>query len=194
MARKKSLRNAGKFILREDRNPNPRNEFPIYVQYYLGKQIAKSETGVWVQPKDWDDNRQRIKGSHPTADRLNRIIDAKKLEIDTMVLEYLNAGNTLTIDVFRQIVQGTFSLEEKKDAELIQFTNENLDYRYKTDKISISTCDNGHCAMNGFRRFLRYKYKKEILMFSELTETIIDEYIIYRKEFEGNTNGKSAAR
>ena len=48
------------------------------------------------------------------AERLNKIIDEKKLSVDTMVLEYLNAGNTLTIEVLRQIVIGTFLLENKK--------------------------------------------------------------------------------
>ena len=95
MARKKSLRNVGKFILRQDRKSNPRNEYPLYIQYTLDGKVAKGETGVWVQTKDWDDNRQRVKGSHPMAERLNKIIDAKKLSVDTMVLEYLNAGNTL---------------------------------------------------------------------------------------------------
>jgi len=87
MARKKSLRNVGKFILRQDRKSNPRNEYPLYIQYTLDGRIAKGETGVWVQNKDWDENRQRVKGSHPMAERLNKIIDAKKLSVDTMVLE-----------------------------------------------------------------------------------------------------------
>jgi len=187
MARKKSLRNVGKFILRQDRKSNPRNEYPLYIQYTLDGRIAKGETGVWVQNKDWDENRQRVKGSHPMAEHMNKIIDAKKLSVDTMVLEYLNAGNTLTIEVLRQIVTGTFTMENRKDADLIQFANDNLDYRYKTDKISISTCDNGHCAMNGFKKFVKQKYNRETMMFSQLTETVIDEYIIWRKEVEGNS-------
>lgn len=81
MARKKSLRNVGKFILRQDRKSNPRNEYPLYIQYTLDGKVAKGETGVWVQAKDWDDNRQRVKGSHPMAERLNKIIDEKKLSV-----------------------------------------------------------------------------------------------------------------
>lgn len=188
MARKKTFRNAGKFLLRMDRKANPKNEYPLYIQYTVDCKIAKGETGVWIQLKDWDDKNQRVRGSNPLHDKMNKLLFEKKLTIDTLILEYLNSHSNLNIGVLREMVLGTYDPYRTEDVDLVAFARKNLDYRYRTGKISITTRDNGYCAMHGFEKFLKQKMGRETLLFSELTETIVDDYIIWRREVIGNCN------
>ena len=63
MGRKKSLQNAGKFILRTEREPNRQGEYPVYIQYTLDGKVARGETGVCVNEKDWDATKQRVRST-----------------------------------------------------------------------------------------------------------------------------------
>lgn len=186
MAKKRSFRNAGKFVLRMDGKSNPQGEYPLYLQYCLDGKVAKCGTGVWLKEKDWSIEKQKVLSSHSMADKLNQIIDNQKIAIDVAILEYLNDGNRLTIEVLRQMVSGTFSLKKEKDPDFIKFTDSFLEDRYRTSKNGISTFENQRSAMRNFKRFIKREYKQDILPFSQLTESVIDKYIIWRKEEREN--------
>lgn len=186
MAKKKSFRNAGKFILRTDRKPSLHGEYPLYLQYCLDGKVAKCGTGVWLHENDWNEEKQQVKVSHDMAYGLNKIIDNQKMKIDLEILNYLNAGHILTIDVLRQIVNGTFSLETKTDPDFLQFTENFLANKYQIEKFSISTYENQRCAMRKFKLFIKREYKQDELPFSQLTENVINKYIVWRKVELGN--------
>lgn len=187
MGRKKSLRNAGKFFLRTDREPNRMGEYPIYIQYTLDGKVAKGETGVWVKEKDWDAGKQRVRSAHRLTARLNLVLDEKKLYIDTEVLLFLGpSAQRITIDVLRRIVQGKPLDEERPDVDFIQYLRNNQRRRYEVGKIAISTHESGDNTVGIFQEFLRVKLGRDTISCTEVSVQLISDYIVWRLEVRGN--------
>jgi len=187
MGRKKSLRNAGKFLLRTDQQPNRLGECPIYIQYTLGGKVAKGETGVWVNPKDWDAILQRVKPTHRLASRLNKVLDEKKLYIDTEVLLYLGpTSKPITIEVLRRIVLGRPTYEENQEVDFIKFMRDNQKRRHDIGKIAVSTHENGDNTIGMFRVFLQSKLGRDSIFCSEVSVALISDYIVWRLDERGN--------
>lgn len=187
MGRKKSLRNAGKFILRTEREPNRQGEYPVYIQYTLDGKVARGETGVCVKEKDWDASKQRVRSTHRMATKLNQVLDEKKLYIDTEVLLFVGpSSQRITIDILRRIVQGKPFAEEKPEVDFIQFMRDNQKRRHEVGKIAVSTHENGDNTIGGFREFLKEKLERESIFCSEVTVKLISDYIVWRLDERGN--------
>lgn len=117
MGRAKSLTNKGRFYLRKDRKPNEKGEYPIYVQYTIDRKITKADMGVSIGENQWDENKQRVRSSHPLATRINNMLDRKRNEIEAQMIEY---KGRLTIDVVREMVQGEYNPNKEADADFVQ--------------------------------------------------------------------------
>ncbi|MFV0470675.1 MAG: tyrosine-type recombinase/integrase [Paludibacteraceae bacterium] len=186
MGRIRTNRPVGSFFLRKDLKPNKEGKNEIYIRYYLKRMPAKSPTTVWVYEKDWDEVNQRIRKSESQHVRLNNMLDKRRNEIDTLLLEF--SGN-LTIDILRSMVIGTYNQEKKNDEiDFIQYTLDHLEHQYKSGKLAFSTLKNAKNYMNTFKKFVKRKTSQDVLPMNELTDTIVDDYITYRQEERGNSN------
>ncbi len=186
MGRIRTSRPVGSFFLRKDLKPNKEGKHEVYIRYYLKRNPAKAPTTIWVYEKDWDEANQRVKRSEPQHARYNNILDKKKNEIDTLLLDF---SGILTINTLRSMVTGNYNQEKKNDEiDFIQYSIDYLEKQYENNKIAFSTLKNAKNYMNTFKKFLKKTENKDILPMKELTEGIIDNYIKYRRNERENSD------
>lgn len=187
MGKAKSLNNSGKFILRTDLRANSRGEYPLYVQYTLDRKVAKGECEVSVKEEDWNEQKQVVRASNSSYRILNSRLADKKRKVDNDIYEYSKTGKRITIDVLREIVQGTYDPNRQSKIDFVEYVEQDLVRRYKLEKIGVSVKDNGICAMGKFREFLRETTGEDSIFLSEVTSEMVDDYILWRKG-KGNQN------
>lgn len=193
----------GKLILRTDCKPNEYGEYPVIIQYCtLGKPVKKT-TDVKVAPEHWLGGKgglnKYIKGGrdgNPKAELLNNKLRTFKDTHDKKINEFLDGGNKIiTVAALRAILNGTF--QQHKESEegkvpFIPFVLQHNEGLYKTNKIGISVWDNVKCYMKKFDKYLRTMKRlntneNNILYCRDINKKLIEDYIIWRKEVEGNS-------
>jgi integrase len=115
-----------------------------------------------------------------------------------MINEHIGGGNKIITEAaLRAILNGKYQ-QHKETQEgkvpFIPFVLEVSEKRYKTDKIGVSVWENEKCYMSKFGKFLRTikrmnTNEKNILYCRDVDVDLIKDYIVWRKEMEGNTNG-----
>ena len=194
----------GKFILRTDGNPNEYGEYPVVIQYCTQGKAVKKATGIRVAPEHWLDGKgglnKYVKGGrdgNPKAELLNNKLRAFKDTHDKTINEFIGGGNKIITEAaLRAILNGRY--EQHKETQegkvpFIPFVLEHNEGLYKTDKIGVSVWENVKCYMNKFDKFLRTMKRmntneKNILYCRDVDVDLIKDYIIWRKEVEGNSN------
>ena len=194
----------GKFILRTDGNPNEYGEYPVVIQYCTQGKAVKKATGIRVAPEHWLDSKgglnKYVKGGrdgHPKAELLNNKLKKFKETHDKMIDEHLGDGNKIITEAaLRAILNGTYQ-QHKETQEgkvpFIPFVLEHNEGLYKTDKIGVSVWMNVKSYMNKFDKFLRTikrlnTNENNVLYCRDIDVDLINDYIIWRKEVEGNSN------
>lgn len=193
----------GRFVLRKDQKPNEFGEYAICL-YYSAKSVpVKKAMGIFIHPDLWlgDDGFtcEYVLGGptgHPKADIYNKVLHAKKKEIDFIIEELQREPDfEMTVPILRSILNGTYKDVLDKQKGGVSFVDEVLKYNYslyQKGKISYSVWHNIECNMNTFRKYLQ-KVKnidteeRTTLKCNRLTVELIEDYIIWRKE-RGNTN------
>ena len=195
----------GKLILRTDGNPNEYGEYPVVIQYCTQGKAVKKASGIRVAPEHWLDDKGGLnryvksgRDGHPKAALLNNKLRNFKDTCDNMINEHLGEGNKIITEAaLRAILNGRYQEHlDTKDGKVpfIPFVLEHNEGLYKTDKIGVSVWLNVKCYMNKFDKFLRTIKRKNtnennILYCRDITADLIKDYIIWRKEVEGNSNG-----
>ena len=195
----------GRFILRKDGRPNEYGEYPVVIQYCTQGKAVRKTSDIKVAPEHWLDGNggkdKYVKGGrdgHPKAALLNNRLKNFKETYDKMINEHLGDGNKIITEAaLRAILNGTYQ-QHKETQEgkvpFIEFVLEHNEGLYKTDKIGVSVWMNIKSYMNKFGKFLRTMKRmntneNNILYCRDITVDLIKDYIIWRKEMEGNTNG-----
>ena len=114
-----------------------------------------------------------------------------------MIDEHLGDGNKIITEAaLRAILNGTYQ-QHKETQEgkvpFIPFVLEHNEGLYKTDKIGVSVWMNVKSYMNKFDKFLRTikrlnTNENNILYCRDIDVDLIRDYIVWRKEVEGNAN------
>ncbi|MDL2305958.1 site-specific integrase, partial [Bacteroides sp. OttesenSCG-928-D19] len=183
----KSLHNKGQFVLRTEQKANTKNEYPIYIQYTLDRKVAKGTTNVWVKECDWDIGQQKVKRTHPQSVRLNKMLQKVQNDIEGQILDF-SANKRLTIDVLRLMVKGRYNTAKEEFVDFVKYAEDNLETRFRSERIAYSTYSNGLNSLRLFRRFLLAHTSEDAINIKDVTEQLIDSYILWRKEDRGNSN------
>lgn len=186
MGRVKSLSNSGSFVLRKD-SQNAKGEYQVYIQYTLDRKIAKGTTDVWVKEKEWNNKAQKVRSIHSQCVRLNKMLDKKKNDIDALILDFPTTKR-LTIDVLRSMLKGEYNVNKEENQDFVQLAIDNLEMLYKTEQIGVSVRNNGLNGLGLFRNFLLEELGEDSISTADMTEDIINSYIIWRKDKRNNTN------
>lgn len=193
----------GKLILRKDGKPNEFGEYPVAIQYCTQGKAVRKTTDIKVAPEHWLGGKGRlnkyVKGGrdgNPKAEQLNNKLRTFKDTYDKMINEFLGGGNKIMTEAaLRAILNGTY--QQQKESEegkvpFIPFVLQHNESLYKTNKIGVSVWDNVKCYMNKFDKYLRTMKRKNtnesnILYCRDINKKLIKDYIIWRKEVEGNS-------
>ena len=192
----------GKLKIRMDAKPNEFGEYPVVIMYCtMGKAVRKT-TDIKVAPEHWLDGKDNkyVKGGrdgNPKAALLNNKLKNFKDTYDKMINEHLGDGKKIITEAaLRAILNGTYQQHKEKEegkVPFIPFVLEHNEGLYKTDKIGVSVWENVKCYMNKFGKFLRTMKRmntneNNILYCRDVDVDLIKDYIIWRKEVEGNSN------
>ena len=192
----------GKLKIRMDAKPNEFGEYPVVIMYCtMGKAVRKT-TDIKVAPEHWLDGKDNkyVKGGrdgNPKAALLNNKLKNFKDTYDKMINEHLGDGKKIITEAaLRAILNGTYQQHKEKEegkVPFIPFVLEHNEGLYKTDKIGVSVWENVKCYMNKFGKFLRTMKRmntneNNILYCRDVDVDLIRDYIIWRKEVEGNSN------
>lgn len=190
MGRKKTLNNDGRFILYKYNGANKAGEFNVYLQYTIDRKVAQAATGVWIKESDWDEKSQKVKTSHPQAIRYNGVLKALMNKVDGLIIEYqANPSNKrLTIDILRKMVKGTYDPNAREEVDFYNLVKVTLESEYRSQKLAYSTYYNALQYMKTFATFVKISTGKDSIDVAEVTEELVDAYIIWRKEERSNSN------
>ena len=194
----------GRLILRKDGKPNEYGEYPVVIQYCTQGKAVRKSSDIKVAPEHWLDGKgglhKYIKGGkdgHQKAELLNNKLRKFKKTHDEMIDEHLGDGNKIITEAaLRAILNGTYQ-QHKETQEgkvpFIPFVLEHNEGLYKTDKIGVSVWMNVKSYMNKFDKFLRTikrlnTNESNVLYCRDIDVDLIKDYIIWRKEVEGNSN------
>jgi len=75
-----------KFVLRTDKR-RADGTAPIYLRITERRRSRYLATGIYVDPKDWNEARQQVRRSHPLAAAINRRLENLALEVQAALLE-----------------------------------------------------------------------------------------------------------
>ena len=195
----------GRLKLRTDGKPNEYGEYPVVLMYCTQGKAVRKTSDIKVTPEHWLDGKGGLnkyvkggRGGHPKAELLNNKLRTFKETYDKMINEHIGGGNKIITEAaLRAILNGKYQ-QHKETQEgkvpFIPFVLEVSEKRYKTDKIGVSVWENEKCYMNKFGKFLRTIKRKNtnennILYCRDVDVDLIKDYIVWRKEMEGNTNG-----
>lgn len=194
----------GRLILRKDGKPNEYGEYPVVIQYCTQGKAVRKSSDIKVAPEHWLDGKgglhKYIKGGkdgNPKAELLNNKLRKFKETHDKMIDEHLGDGNKIITEAaLRAILNGTYQ-QHKETQEgkvpFIPFVLEHNEGLYKTDKIGVSVWMNVKSYMNKFDKFLRTikrlnTNENNVLYCRDIDVDLINDYIVWRKEVEGNSN------
>ena len=194
----------GRLILRKDGKPNEYGEYPVVIQYCTQGKAVRKSSDIKVAPEHWLDGKgglnKYVKGGrdgHPKAELLNNKLKKFKETYDKMIDEHLGDGNKIITEAaLRAILNGTYQQHKETQEGKMPFIQFVLDYNeglYKTDKIGVSVWMNVKSYMNKFDKFLRTikrlnTNENNVLYCRDIDVDLINDYIIWRKEVEGNSN------
>lgn len=191
----------GRFVLRTDGKPNEYGEYPVVIQYCTQGRAVKKTTDIRVIPEHWLGGLNKyIKGGkdgHPKAELLNNRLRKFKETYDKMIDELLGDGNKIITEAaLRAILNGKYQQHKENQEGKVSFIQFVLEYNeglYKMDKIGVSVWENVQCSMNKFGMFLLTMKRmntneNNTLYCRDINKKLIEDYIIWRKEVEGNSN------
>ena len=193
----------GKLILRKDGKPNEFGEYPVAIQYCTQGKAVRKTSDIKVAPEHWLGGKgglnKYVKGGrdgNPKAAQLNNKLSNFKDTYDKMINEFLGGGNKIMTEAaLRAILNGTYRQQKESEegkVPFIPFVLQHNESLYKTNKIGISVWDNVKCYMKKFDKYLRTMKRlntneNNILYCRDINKKLIEDYIIWRKEVEGNS-------
>ena len=193
----------GKLILRKDGKPNEFGEYPVAIQYCTQGKAVRKTSDIKVAPEHWLGGKgglnKYVKGGrdgNPKAELLNNKLKNFKDTYDNMINEFLGGGNKIIAEpALRAILNGTYQQrKESKEGKVpfVEFVLEHNERLYQIDKIGVSVWENIKCYMNKFNKYLGSMKKmntneNNILYCRDVNKKLIEDYIIWRKEVEGNS-------
>lgn len=176
------------FSLRKDSRNKTTNECAVYIQYCINRRTVRFDTGLTCSLKFWDKTNRRFTRKHPNHKICNARLREIKADHDQRLLEAASS-EPWTIERVRDIICPKRVEEKTREAsDFVYLTREVMEKEYRSGRIGISVLDNAICSLNMFNKFAKKRLGKEVIAPSELTDGLIDDYIVWRKEERGNAN------
>jgi integrase len=157
-----------KIILRK--KANKAGLFPLAIRISKNRQSSYHYIGQYIELRFWDQNNNRVKKSHPQADKLNNLLIKKMSEVSEKLIDLQSGNNDISSKqiknkIYSPLQSGSF-LEISQDF-LNELENNNKISRYASDKVRVKH----------FRDFV----KSDKITFKEIDENLLRNFITYLK-------------
>lgn len=186
----------GQFRLYKTKRVAPGKPYPIQIQYSIDSVAVRRNTGYAAMEADWNPSENKGRGGVKSSYGRNyRLVNSKLMKMAEKTEENLATycelhGHSLTVDIIRDIMDGKSITRSDGGIDFAEYTVALLHSEYDRNKIGISVLKNGESNMKMFGEFLKWKrlgtYQPDKIYLSEITPSLVEQYIIWRREDKHN--------
>jgi len=133
----------------------------------------------YIDPDKWDSKKGYAKGKNPFARQLNAYIDLLRSRVYSSQRELLEDGKQVTGVALRNRVQGSDE-EQKTLIEVFEYHNK-LMQEVVPSEYSPLTMKRFETTLDHVKAFLKYKYKTDDILLTQLNHEFITEFEHYFK-------------
>ena len=157
---------------------NKEGKTPILIRIYLNKErLSLGSTGLAVNPIQWDSEKEKVKGHSVEALEVNRKIEEIRADILTIYKRLDVTVDDLTPE---RIKSEYFGTSDTLTSVMELFEKHNSDVRVQVGITkTVATLQKYENCKRHFEQFLKSKYKRTDLKFSELTPLIIHNFELF---------------
>ncbi len=158
---------------------NKEGKCPVMIRISLnGKMCTVGSSGLSVNPDKWDNKMGRMKSKSAEAMSFNYKIDAITTSLNNIFKKF-EQGEDLNVETIKSVYTG-FSQNTETFISLFQKYNDDIRLLVGKTK-SAATLQKYERAKNHFKEFLKKKYNRADLPFSEFTHIVLHDFEIYLK-------------
>jgi len=163
-------------ILREDKIKKD-GTAPLHFLIIKDRKKSKITTGISIDPKHWNDQKQMVKPGATNSARINSLLKNKLAELQDKVYEHETISKSLTTKRLKEKIFGKTpsNFFEFSKKVLVSYDKQKMYGTYDRAKAILNKIE----AHNGSRN----------LMFQDITPDFLESYDTYcRKELNNRTN------
>lgn len=165
-----------KIILRD--KATKEGTFPVVMRIIKNRKSKLISLGLDCLKKDWDEDNNQFKKTHPNQLQRNRLLLKHKDRALKIIDEFLMDEIDFTLDQFEEKFRGV----EPNKMTVLEFWEDVI-----SDQIKSSKAGNAK-ALSETKKSVFNFHKKTNLMFKEITPTFLEKYEVYLRE-NNNTDG-----
>lgn len=165
-----------KIILRD--KATKEGVFPVVMRIIKNRKSKLISLGLDCLRKDWDEENNQFKKTHPNQLQRNRLLLKHKDRALKIIDDFLMDEVDFTLYQFEEKFRGV----EPNKMTVLEFWNEVISDLIKSGKAGNAK------ALNETKKSLFSFHKKNNLMFKEITPAFLEKYEVYLRE-NNNTDG-----
>ena len=175
-----SLENSVKILSFIKRHKLKKNgEAPVFIRITLGDQRTEFGIKESIEPKFWNNELGRINGKSKKAQIINSILDKYERKIFLLKEVIEDEGAEVTANTIKDKLIG--KKDNRKTVVRIFEEHNNEARKLIGNGFAPDTVQRYETTLMHFRKFIKGKYNREDLAFSELTPNTIRQFEIYFK-------------
>jgi site-specific recombinase XerD len=150
---------------------------PVMLRIYLNNErLPIGSAGVAVDPKQWDNDKNRLKGRTTEVLQINQQLDNIQAGIQS-IFRRLELSENLSLELIKSEYLGK---KEQTETVLTLFDKHNNDMRTQVNiSISSATLQKYENCKRHLTNFLKTKYSRSDLKLSEMTPVVIHDFQVY---------------
>ena len=165
------------FIKRSKLKQN--GEAPVFVRITYKKERTEFGIKKSIDPKLWNDKKERAKGQSKNAEKINEILDKYEHKIHLLKEVLEDEGVLVTANAIKEKLIGK---KENRRTVVNVFRQHNEDLsKLVGNGIAADTVQRYETTLMHFKKFIKGKYNREDMAFSELTPNVMKQFEIYFK-------------
>lgn len=122
-------------IIRKDRL-NRKGEAPVYLRITKGRKTAFISTGIRLEPKYWDEKREKVKTNHPNHGELNALLLSIEKEYSSRLYKVQADNLSASVKTISNSITGTDAVDFFELASQIQIRYEREGKIGSSDKVN----------------------------------------------------------
>lgn len=152
---------------------------PIWVRLTVDGKRAELSTGKKISPEKWNVNSGKVKGNSEEARIINNYLNQVYLKLQKIYDKLLEKDEFVSAQTMKSIYQGN-NTKQHCLLELFKYHNEQIKAQLGQG-YSAGTLERYETTYNHTAAFIKYHYKRDEYMLSELKYDFITEFEFYLK-------------
>ncbi len=178
------------FYLRLDK-VNKENQVPIYMRITVNGKRAEMALHRYISPSKWNKTGGFARGTKREVRELNEFLDQYRSKVYRAQRELLERNMAVTAVALRNKVQGKME-EQKSLIETFEYHNKLMKEQVPTE-YSPTTLIRYKTTLKHVKEYIRYKYKTDDLLLTQLDHQFITEFNHYFRTIK-KTNHNTAIK